>query len=203
MSYTKEERTAYNKAYREANREKIAASDKIYREANRDKIAARKKISDKAYYDANSGREKARSIAWYKANLDKAKASNKAWKAANLTYNKLYSKAWYDANSDKAKADAKLYREANPGKILAHNAKRRSAKLQRTPIWTDLEAIKQVYIDCIEINMAAKLAGCVETFVVDHIVPLQGVNVSGLHIVNNLQIITAKENSEKSNKFIS
>lgn len=38
-------------------------------------------------------------------------------------------------------------------------------------------------------------------FVVDLIIPLQGKRVSGLHIANNLQIITERENAIKSNKF--
>ncbi len=42
-------RSAQQKAYREANREKVAASQKAYREANREKVAA----SRKAYYEAN------------------------------------------------------------------------------------------------------------------------------------------------------
>ena len=40
---TKEERAAYDKAYRENNRERIKARDKAYRENNREKEKARKK----------------------------------------------------------------------------------------------------------------------------------------------------------------
>jgi len=106
------------------------------------------------------------------------------------------------ANPERFKASVNKYRAANPGIILANNAKRRAAKLQRTVIWANPDAIKEVYKDCEEINLAAKTSGCTETFVVDHIVPLQGELVSGLHIESNLQIITTKENNEKHNNFV-
>lgn len=37
---------------------------------------------------------------------------------------------------------------------------------------------------------------------VDHVVPMRGRNVSGLHVPWNLQVMTSAENSRKSNKFI-
>jgi len=83
----------------------------------------------------------------------------------------------------------KIYREANPKKIAEISAKRRAAKLSRTPAWANQEAIKFFYESCPE--------GCH----VDHIIPLQGKNISGLHIENNLQWLPAKENLKKSNKY--
>ena len=104
-------------------------------------------------------------------------------------------------NSEFVKAQQKKYNEANPEMQRARSAKRRAAKLQRTVTWSNNEAIKDVYKDCEEINLAAKTAGCIINYVVDHIIPLQGELVSGLHVENNLQIITAFENHSKNNKF--
>ena len=72
----------------------------------------------------------------------------------------------------------------------SHNAKRRTAKLQRIVGWTDHKAIKEFYINC------------PKGYAVDHIVPLQGTNVSGLHVLNNLQYLTKSENSIKGNRWI-
>ena len=36
---------------------------------------------------------------------------------------------------------------------------------------------------------------------VDHIIPLQGKNVSGFHCIENLQYLTAEENIKKGNKY--
>ena len=70
-------------------------------------------------------------------------------------------------------------------------AKRRAYKLQRTPKWlaqNDLKAIQQIY------------QNCPEGYHVDHIVPLKGKNVSGLHVPWNLQYLPAIENLKKKNK---
>lgn len=68
--------------------------------------------------------------------------------------------------------------------------KRRAAKLQRTPSWADLCRISTIYLNC--------PAG----YTIDHVIPLCGKLVSGLHVPENLQYLTGSENSSKSNKFI-
>lgn len=36
---------------------------------------------------------------------------------------------------------------------------------------------------------------------VDHVIPLQGRTVSGLHVAGNLRVITASENVKKHNRY--
>ena len=80
---------AYQKAYREANKDKIAAWQKAYREANKDKIAAQKK----AYREANKDKIAAQKKAWYEANKDRIAAQQKsialARKARGMTQSGL------------------------------------------------------------------------------------------------------------------
>jgi hypothetical protein len=82
------------------------------------------------------------------------------------------------------------YKKANPHKVNACLAKRRAAKLQRTPAWADHDRIANTY------RLAADFG-----LEVDHIVPLQGKLVSGLHTHHNLQLLTPTENVRKHAKF--
>lgn len=71
----------------------------------------------------------------------------------------------------------------------ARQAKYKAAKLRAIPSWADMAEISKIY------------ALCPEGHQVDHIVPLQGVNVCGLHVQNNLQYLTKEDNLVKHNKF--
>lgn len=94
------------------------------------------------------------------------------------------------------------YKQTTHGKAntRANDAKRHAAKMHRTPAWLtadDLWMIEQAY------ELAAlrtKLFGF--SWHVDHVLPLQGKKVSGLHVPNNLQVIPWNDNVSKSNKFL-
>lgn len=78
---------------------------------------------------------------------------------------------------------------------LSDSSARRAGIDKATPSWADREAIKDVYTRCL---MRSRVTGI--KYEVDHIIPLKGKNVSGLHVHWNLQIIPAFENRKKSNK---
>ncbi len=93
------------------------------------------------------------------------------------------------ANPERCREATKRWAAANPGHGTARIAKRRAAKLQRTPSWSETEAIEQFYINRPEDHHG------------DHIIPLQGELVSGLHVIANLQYLTPEENIRKGNSF--
>lgn len=93
----------------------------------------------------------------------------------------------------------KKYKKDNSGKVAAWNASREASKIQRTPIWVDADElwlIKEAYSLS---ALRTKMLGFI--WHVDHIVPLQGKLVSGLHTIANLQVIPAIVNMSKHNRF--
>lgn len=129
-----------------------------------------------------------------------SKAAKRKWAKANrerlreYDYNysqkeerKLYKKKYTSEHQQQNKA---LWNHKNS----IHRAK----KLQRTPQWLNedqLWFIKEIYELA---QLRTKVTG-VEHHV-DHIVPLKGKDVSGLHLPWNLQVIPWYENLSKSNK---
>ncbi len=97
--------------------------------------------------------------------------------------------------SGKRKEVCRKYDQSTKGKKCNnyHVALRHARKLQAIPKWVgkkELEQIKFIY--------KSRKKG----YHVDHIIPLKGINVCGLHVENNLRIIKAKYNMSKGNKLI-
>ena len=74
--------------------------------------------------------------------------------------------------------------------------KRKMTVANQTPVWANQDYIKRLYKDAVTIS---RITGV--DYEVDHIIPLHGENVSGLHVQGNLRIITAEENRKKRNEF--
>ena len=113
--------------------------------------------------------------------------------------NKFIKKEWQKINKDKHNKSNKKYIKNNPYKHATNQAKRRTIKLQRTPKWLtkqDFKTMEMFYEFAAELTKLSSIE-----YVVDHIVPLQGKNISGLHVPTNLQFLTRKENASKGNRF--
>jgi hypothetical protein len=79
-----------------------------------------------------------------------------------------------------------------PAMVRHHSAKRRASKARQSPPWADHTAIKRIYTEAQHLSKATGIE-----YHVDHIYPLHGKLVSGLHVPQNLQVITASENLKK------
>lgn len=136
---------------------------------------------------------------WRAENPEKVKQYTAKWNKANPEKRKAIEKAWKKANPEKVKQysrDAgKKWAANNSGHRLEIVRARQLAKRQRTPPWADRSAIRAVYIEAARMT---KVTGIPHE--VDHIYPLQGESVSGLHVHNNLQVITRYQNRSKGTK---
>lgn len=104
-------------------------------------------------------------------------------------------------NSKKSNVEARWrYQQKNRAKLNAIKAKYRAAKLRAVPTWLSTECMENIEIIYLEARRRSEVDSI--NYSVDHIVPLQGENVCGLHVPWNLQIITSSENSKKRNKFL-
>lgn len=92
-----------------------------------------------------------------------------------------------------------VYRRIRKGQYAFHTANRHAAILQRTPKWLTEQQKQEISAFYIKSAALTKELGI--RFEVDHIIPLQGRIISGLHMPENLQILTKIENNKKLNKF--
>ena len=108
------------------------------------------------------------------------------------------SEAYYE-NHEEEKEARREYYSRKKQEYYVRKAKRRSSLLNRTPSWLtahDWLHIKCIYSVCDMLNREGN-----EPHEVDHIVPLQGENVCGLHVPWNLRVIARTANRSKGNKY--
>ena len=118
-------------------------------------------------------------------NKDRINAYQEAYRKSGRAIARGWNRVAYDA------AYKKSWAILNAHKLNAQKAKRRAALRNRLPVWADLTNIKDIYKKARTMNMQ-----------VDHVVPLFGKTVCGLHCESNLQLLGAKENASKGNRLI-
>ena len=145
-----------------------------WREANRDKT----RTAQQKYYAGN--REKC---------IQSTTNSRKA-KYEEYTHKTI---EWQKANHEKVLATRKAWYTKNSATEIAR-VRRRQGRIKHCEIFMnqgELAEIQGMYDYCRIFN----------GYEVDHIVPLNGKTVSGLHVLSNLQILPISENRSKSNKY--
>jgi hypothetical protein len=137
--------------------------------------------------------------AYRKAHAEKIAAQKAEWKQANKEHVAAKNKAYAEANPERKTLARKKWITSNPGKDTAAKALNAQKRKKRIPTWLsddDKWIIEQAY------ELAAirsKMFGF--KWHVDHIIPLNGKRVSGLHVPTNLQVVPWIDNLKKHNKF--
>lgn len=131
------------------------------------------------YYQDNAKKICDRTTANYHDNKDRYTAGKQEWREANPGRDSLAQKTRRNANLEKQR----LY------DVIA-SGERRARIRQAMPSWADTDKISAIYAEAQKIG-----------YHVDHIVPLKGKLVSGLHCEDNLQVISPHENLVKHNTF--
>jgi hypothetical protein len=141
---------------------------------------------------------------YHEKNRDVQLEKQKKYREENKDILAIKQKEFWDAHRDLKRQKDKEYYEKNKIRLLAlmrewaktHRDITRALKIKsqtnrnlRVVAWTDWDRIKEIY------------ANCPEGMEVDHIIPLQGKNVSGLHVSWNLQYLMPAVNRSKGNKI--
>lgn len=111
----------------------------------------------------------------------------------------------YHKNREDRQKYQRDYNRNNPEKRQALKAHRRASKINATPKWlteNDFNSIREFYAETKACKEFEEIYfGSSEDFHVDHIVPLLGNTVCGLHVPWNLQVLPASENLKKGNRL--
>ena len=140
---------------------------------------------------------------YYESKKDQIDAASKIrsadWRIKNKEKHRSYSIGYYKKHTEKIKIKSALYqpiwRSKNPGKALSLVRKYQTSKIKACLPWVDVKEIEKIY------EQAAKIRKEGFDVHVDHVVPLRGKSVCGLHVPWNLRIISAKDNMKKNAKM--
>jgi hypothetical protein len=122
---------------------------------------------------------------------------NRAWLAKNKDRHGELTRSWYERNKEQHLVNSKEWYAANRHRKLATTTAREERCRLATPVWADREAIVALYAKAKQMTQETGIQHDV-----DHIVPLRGKTVSGLHVPWNLRVIPSAENKRKAAKLL-
>jgi hypothetical protein len=131
----------------------------------------------------------------YQKNKKKYLENGKKWRAENRDRHIFLSKRWNANNDDRCKENARKWCEENIDKRRAITANRSASKRNATPKWLTKEQKQQIQNFYWLARDLELISG--EEYHVDHIIPLSGQNVCGLHVPWNLQVLPKDLNLKK------
>lgn len=182
-------RNEYMRNWTAAHREKINAKRREKYAADptlRERTVAR----NKKRWRTNPQAVREYNGRWKKAHPETARAAARRRYASNHAKATEKRRRWRATNPERYREISRVWKSSNRGKVREADARRRAIKRQQAPPWSERKAVEAFY------------AACPAGFHVDHIIPLAGKTVRGLHVLANLQYLPAKANLMKSNRFL-
>lgn len=155
-------------------------------------------VGDHKYFTGEPCRNGHIDLRFTKSGVCMACARDKAakWSEANKDHHLELKRQSRLRRAEQIRLDAAAYRVTNKDKKAAQQGKRRASQNQRTPAWADKTQIGMWY------SVAEVLSRGGVGFHVDHVLPLHGKTVSGLHTHDNLQVLPWFKNLRKSAKLL-
>jgi hypothetical protein len=132
-------------------------------------------------------------------NKESIKECKQQWEQDHKEHKKQQAQLYYLDHKEHIKHIKQEYLKTHLYQHNALSAKRRAAKLNQTPKWLTKDQLKQMEHYYETAKWVESILG--ESIVVDHIIPVQGKNVSGLHVPWNLQLLTREDNARKGNNI--
>ena len=136
-------------------------------------------------------------IAWHKRDKDASNKRSREWAKNNPDKSKAIKEKYVVKNYDKIKTKTKEYRQNNKARYSFLANQRRARQLQATPTWLTEEEKEDIYTFYVVREQFIDLFNV--KYEVDHIIPLQGKTVCGLHVPWNLRVIESSINNSKKN----
>jgi hypothetical protein len=136
---------------------------------------------------------------WREKNTHRTKELWQDWYQENRELRSAYYKRYYKENAEHHRNRSISWKGDNKDRVLKHNADRRACLLKAKPSWLTGEQEAHIARTYKLRGLISEITG--EQYHVDHIVPLKGDLICGLHVPWNLQVIPARENLTKGKSF--
>lgn len=176
------DRKAWDKQYRKQNRAAFLKRTKRWRLRNKQRVAVYQKEYDKIYYRENS---------------ETIVVQRKEYRQNNKALVNKQAKQYRDKNKPAVQARIKNWRRTHKGVCRQYGRLYETRRQEAIPKWLteqDLNTMNTLYESSQRLSKETEIQHAV-----DHIVPLRGRTVCGLHVPSNLCVITKSENSKKNN----
>ena len=170
-----------SRRWKAKNRDAVREYEAKYRKT--DEYKAQKSARDREYYKRNSDKIRSRTKKWQLANPERTANAKRNHRALDREKERQSPKE----NPQRWRTAKRKWNRANRDRVNAYTALKRERKRDATPSWLTDDQLAEM--------RALYAKATVHGFHVDHIVPLCGESVCGLHVPWNLQLLSSSENS--------